>query len=67
MSGFEYPMESDGHTVGDRNCAGCWCDWPRVCSCGGIVHAEFFEADWDNYYLTIQCDRCDVEYICDDD
>ncbi len=56
---FEYPMEADGHAAGDEKCDGCWGEtWPRRCDCGGLIHAELFEADWDNDDLTIQCELC---------
>jgi len=66
--GFEYPMESDMHNIGDPKCDGCWKVWPRECECGGLVHAEFGEQlTYDSYSLVIQCDKCGNDYICEEE
>lgn len=49
------------HPVGDPNCKSCWSGFPKECTeegCGGLVHAEFEDESWDDYWLTYRCDRC---------
>lgn len=54
------------HPVGDAGCMVGWCAgvygvFPHPCGrkeCTGLMHAEFFEEDWDGYYLSTKCDVC---------
>ena len=50
------------HAVGDRNCQQGWCiagGYPKPCSCGGLIHADFGDEDYDgNYWLYTKCDKC---------
>jgi hypothetical protein len=49
------------HRIGDATCTAGWCgsDYPRPCSCGGLVHADFGDEDRDgDYWLYTACDRC---------
>lgn len=51
------------HYVGREDCPGCWSDaWPVSCEtegCGGLVHAEFEDENYDgDYWLSYRCDRC---------
>lgn len=52
------------HAVGDFDCKQGWCGdsingYPRKCDCGGLVHAEFGDEDWDgDYWLITKCDTC---------
>lgn len=49
------------HAVGSLDCDGCWSGFPQPCTepdCTGLVHAEFEDESWDDYWLTYRCDRC---------
>lgn len=58
--------ESD-HKKGDVNCSECWPDYPKLCKCGGLVHAEFGDESWDDYYLIRECDQCGDKYEVEGD
>ena len=53
----------DGPDHSGAECDECWSDWPRLCVCGGNVHAEFFDemvtTDGPDYCLVYGCDNCD--------
>lgn len=56
------------HEIGNKECPVCWRGFPQLCKCGGLIHAEFEDEDWDNIYLTKSCDKCDNwEYAEDED
>ena len=59
-------FEIDGmtHYKGAKQCSQCWDDsYPRDCQCGGRIHAEFGDENWDgDYWLFIVCDRCGDEH-----
>ena len=64
-----FTVTSDGseHTVGDANCSKGWCGgwgYPKPCPCGGLIHAECIDEDYDNVYLSKKCDKCgeDTDY-----
>ena len=51
------------HEIGYEKCQEGWCDggwgYPRKCDCGGLIHADFGDEDWDcNYWLHTKCDKC---------
>ena len=54
------------HATGDRWCRAGWCAggsnaWPRSCEragCIGLVHANFGDEGWDDYWLETRCDVC---------
>lgn len=48
------------HTIGDKECSGCWStDRIEECECGGVVHNEFGDENYDcDYYLVYKCDKC---------
>ena len=49
------------HDVGNENCKSGWCggwDFPKRCKCGGLIHADFCDEDYDNVYLNYKCDSC---------
>lgn len=52
----------DEHEIGNYNCEIGWCGtdgYPKKCSCGGLIHAEFGDDNWDgDYWLYTKCDRC---------
>lgn len=47
------------HKVGDKECGECWTDYPTKCDCGGLIHAEFGDENYDcDYWLYTKCDKC---------
>lgn len=52
------------HEVGNDKCEEGWCDalpwgFPKTCVCGGLVHADFGDEDYDgDYWLYQKCDNC---------
>jgi hypothetical protein len=49
------------HAVGDVACAESYCggNYPKPCECGGLIHADFGDENWDgDYWLYTKCDRC---------
>ena len=54
------------HIVGDENCCQGWCgeEYPKPCSCGGLIHADFGDEDIDcNYWLYTRCDKCGKPWV----
>ena len=52
------------HEIDNPNCHECWHE-PSRCKCGGLIHTEFGDEDYDgDYWLYHKCDRCgeDWEY-----
>jgi len=44
------------HIIGDKDCNKGWCGngmgYPKRCSCGGLIHADFGDENIDcNYWL----------------
>lgn len=52
--------EQDSHHVGDAECSECWEEYPEVCVCGGLVHAEATgqEDEDGNVWVETRCDQC---------
>lgn len=54
------------HVVGDKDCPEGWCggfEYPIKCECGGLIHADFGDEDWDgDYWLYRKCDKCGDDY-----
>jgi hypothetical protein len=51
------------HRIGDPDCDAGWCgrNYPKPCDregCGGLVHANFGDENYDGYWLYTKCDRC---------
>lgn len=47
------------HRAGDPNCEDCWIGYPQRCHCGGLIHSNFGDEDWDgDYWLETKCDKC---------
>lgn len=47
------------HDGGLDNCRACWEGYPKICECGGLVHADFGDENENgDYWLTKQCDNC---------
>lgn len=54
---FLFGNATDPHRVGDEDCAECY-KGPFPCDCGGLLHYEFGDENWDDYWLYSKCDRC---------
>lgn len=49
------------HEVGNAECEEGWCgnNLPKPCPCGGLIHADFGDENYDcDYWLYYKCDRC---------
>jgi len=46
------------HEIGDEDCGLCWTGYPQECECGGLIHAEMLDSDYNNVYLVTKCDKC---------
>ncbi len=50
------------HIIGDKECNKGWCSidsYPKQCKCGGLIHADFGDENWDgDYWLYTKCDKC---------
>lgn len=46
------------HQDGVDNCLSCWKDTADTCDCGGLIYNSFEDEDYDNVFLTYQCDKC---------
>ena len=50
------------HRIGDPTCDDGWCGggrFPKPCECGGLIHANFGDENYDgDYWLYKKCDRC---------
>ena len=49
------------HIIGNIDCNEGWCgdSYPKICECGGLIHADFGDEDGDcNYWLYTKCDKC---------
>ena len=56
IDGYEHP-------IGDKDCAICWSGYPVPCVCGGLIHAEFGDENYDgDYWLYEECDKCCYDY-----
>lgn len=60
---FTIHGDDDLHFVGDDTCPAGWCNGGRSRpflheGCGGLVHANFGDENYDDYWLVTQCDKC---------
>lgn len=58
---FLVSLEGQEHTIGDKTCNIGWCGhgYPKPCQCGGLIHADFGDENYDcDYWLWTKCDRC---------
>lgn len=57
---IKFGDSSDLHKVGDAECGEGWCgsSYPMPCKCGGLIHANFGDEDYDGYWLYKMCDKC---------
>lgn len=49
------------HVIGNDRCCEGWCGghgYPKPCSCGGLIHADFGDEGFDGYWLYTKCDTC---------
>jgi len=51
-------IDGNKHDIGDTECTACWSSYPKLCECGGLIHAEFGDENWDGYWLYYKCDKC---------
>jgi hypothetical protein len=57
--GVEYiSLDLIDHQVGNKDCPECWSNYPKKCSCGGMVHASFCDESLHDYWLAYLCDKC---------
>lgn len=53
------------HESEGTDCPTCWPEYPRTCTqegCDGLVHAEFGDESWDDYWLFYRCLKCRSDY-----
>ena len=63
-----FKIDTWTHVKGDKDCDGCWAGYPKECECGGLVHAEFGDENFDgDYWLIYLCDRCGDYYSVKED
>ncbi len=63
---FTFGESDEPHRIADPGCDVGWCagregDFPRQCEegdCVGLVHANFGDESWDDYWLYERCDAC---------
>lgn len=60
---FKVSYDGQEHYVGNVDCDVGWCDgsraYPKSCSCGGLIHAEFGDYNsYSSYWLDTKCDKC---------
>ena len=62
-----FEFKGHKHNIGDENCPRCWLRYQKKCKCGGILHAEFHDEDYDRItheetvYIKKRCDKCGKE------
>jgi len=53
------------HEIGNLNCQEGWCadEFPLLCKCGGLIHADFGDEDSSgDYWIYKKCDLCGENY-----
>ena len=50
------------HDIDNLDCNECWDGYPRQCKCGGLIHQEFLDEDWDSVYFRYRCNKCWDDY-----
>ena len=61
---FEVVVGGELHTTGDTGCNVSFCGdgvYPKPCNCGGLIHCEFIDEDWDGCITRKECDTCGYE------
>jgi hypothetical protein len=53
-------MTLQDHLIDQECCPSCWqhTNTDKCDNCGGRIHNEFYEEDYDNVYLEYLCDKC---------
>ena len=58
-------MPDNDHYIGDTKCPECRAiaesfkeEYPEVCKCGGLIHAELGDDTPDVFWLYTKCDKC---------
>jgi len=62
METFTFNEHLYTHVRGCKTCKECWPGFPRLCACGGLIHAEFEEEYGDGYSLAFHCEKCGDDY-----
>lgn len=58
-----FKIDGVEHEIGDKECSDCWSGYPKPCKCGGLIHAEFGDENYDmDYWLYYKCDLCGDDY-----
>ncbi len=58
-----FTIDGSEHEIGDKECGVCWSGYPKPCKCGGLIHAEFGDENYDgDYWLYYKCDLCGDDY-----
>jgi len=59
---FSFGDSNYPHVIGNNECDQGWCSakgYPTKCQCGGLIHANFGDENYDgDYWLYTKCDKC---------
>ena len=67
MTDNTFTIDGRDHVIGDKDCLACWFDEALPCKCGGLVHTEFGDENYDgDYWLWYRCDKCGEDYEIDE-
>ncbi len=56
---FPYGGQDSNH-ADEGECSACWSGFPCPCKCGGMIHAEFGDENYDgDFWLERICTNCD--------
>lgn len=59
-----YELGGCKHQAGDKRCPECWSNYPKVCECGGLIHAQFVkESVRADHTLDFGCDNCGKDFV----
>ena len=61
---FRFGEKLCDHEIGNLKCPECF-DMPKPCVCGGLVHNEFGDENWDGCWTYKFCDKCGEDWECD--
>lgn len=58
-----FTIDGDEHEEGNPECSGCFCRNTKRCKCGGLIHVQFLDEDYDgDVHLQFKCDKCGDDY-----
>jgi hypothetical protein len=63
--GLDEKFVRDGHRADDYDCEACPPDYPRGCTCGGLVHAQKMHSNEiknENPEIAYCCDECGASF-----